>query len=61
MATYTPSPRAGITDAFSAFELSLEEEAGRVVRSTDAQLASLRDAALSLSVERRRDRCAAAA
>jgi hypothetical protein len=60
MATFTPSPRSGITDAFSAFETSLEQEAARVVRSTDAQLASLRDAALSLSVERRRDRRVAA-
>ena len=54
------SPRAGIAHSWNAAEAALEREAEVIVRSTDAQLASLRDAALSLSLERRRDRCAAA-
>ena len=52
------SPRAALGHSWSTAEAALEREAEVIVRSTDAQLASLRDAALSLSVGRRRDRCA---
>jgi hypothetical protein len=51
------SPRADIAHAWSAAEASLEAEAEVIVRGTDAQLSSLRDAAMSLSAHRRRDRC----
>jgi hypothetical protein len=44
--------------SWNTAEAALEREAEVIVRSTDAQLASLREAALSLSLERRRDRCA---
>jgi hypothetical protein len=52
------SPRAGIAHSWNTAEAALEREAEVIVRSTDAQLASLREAALSLSLERRRDRSA---
>ena len=42
--------------SWSTQEAALEREAEVIVRTTDAQLASLREAALSLSLERRRDR-----
>ena len=50
------SPRAGMANSWSTQEAALEREAEVIVRTTDAQLASLREAALSLSLERRRDR-----
>jgi len=52
------SPRAGMAHSWASHEAALEREAEVIVRTTDAQLASLREAALSLSLERRRDRCA---